>query len=69
MALEVRVQRALCIATKSCVRTAPRTFTLDPTLVATVVDPEGDPEADVVDAAEACPTGAIKVFKDGVQIA
>ena len=69
MALEVRVQRALCIATKSCINSAPRTFQLDPTMVATVVDPEGDPEPDVVNAAECCPTGAISVFKDGERIA
>jgi ferredoxin len=69
VALEVRVQRALCIATKSCMNAAPHTFALDATLVSTVVDPEGDPEDDVVRAAEACPTGAISVFRDGVRIA
>ncbi len=69
MALEVRVQRALCIATKSCINAAPRTFALDPTQVATVVDPEGDAEDDVIRAAEACPTGAISVFRDGARIA
>lgn len=68
MALEVRVQRAVCIASKSCINAAPHTFRLDPTRVATVVDPEADPEADVVNAAECCPTGAISVFKDGVRI-
>lgn len=69
MAIEVRVQRAFCISTKSCISAAPHTFALDPTLIATVVDPEGDPADDVVRAAEACPTGAISVFRDGVQIA
>ncbi len=69
MAIEVRVQRAFCIAAKSCINAAPHTFELDSTLVSTVVDPEGDPEDDVVSAAEACPTGAISVFRDGVQIA
>jgi ferredoxin len=69
VALEVRVQRALCIATKSCINAAPHTFALDPTLVSTVVDPEGDPEEDVIRAAEACPTGAISVFRDGERLA
>ncbi len=69
MALEVRVQRALCIATKSCINAAPRTFALDPTQVSTVVDPEGDADDDVIRAAEACPTGAISVFREGVRIA
>jgi ferredoxin len=69
MALEVRVERARCIATKSCVNNAPGTFALDATMVSTVTDPGGDPEDDVVAAAEACPTGAISVFRDGIRIA
>ncbi|MEN3315554.1 MAG: ferredoxin [Acidimicrobiaceae bacterium] len=69
MTLDVRVQRARCIATKSCISAAPHTFALDPTRVATVTDAGGDPEDDVITAAEACPTGAISVYRDGVQIA
>ena len=69
MALDVRVQRARCIASKSCINAAPGTFALDPTQVATVTDAGGDPDDDVVRAAEACPTGAITVFRDGVRIA
>jgi ferredoxin len=68
MALEVRVERARCIATKACINAAPRTFALDPTQVATVVDQGGDDEDDVVRAAESCPTAAITVFKDGEQL-
>ncbi len=63
------MERARCIGTKACISTAPSTFELDPTLVASVIDPEGDPEADVVEAAESCPTGAISVWKDGIKIA
>ncbi len=69
MTLDVRVQRARCIATKSCISAAPHTFALDPTQVATVVDGAGDADDDVITAAEACPTGAITVYRDGVQIA
>lgn len=69
MAYEIRVQRARCIATKSCINAAPGTFALDPAQVATVLDPEADSEDDVVRAAESCPTGAISVWKDGARIA
>ncbi len=69
MTLDIRVQRARCIATKSCMSAAPHTFALDPTQVATVVDASGDADDDVIRAAEACPTGAITVYRDGVQIA
>ncbi|MGI9079427.1 MAG: ferredoxin [Acidimicrobiales bacterium] len=69
MTLDIRVQRARCIATKSCISAARHTFALDPTQVATVTDAGGDPDDDVITAAEACPTGAISVYRDGVQIA
>ncbi len=68
MALEVRVERARCIATKACINAAPRTFALDASELAAVIDPGGDDEADVVRAAESCPTAAITVFKDGEQL-
>lgn len=69
MAYEIRVERARCIGSKACINTAEHTFALDPTLVSTVIDPEGDPEDDVILAAESCPTGAISVWKDGARIA
>ncbi|MGH9182454.1 MAG: ferredoxin [Acidimicrobiales bacterium] len=69
MALEVRVERARCIATKSCVNAVPEVFALDDAGVATVVDPEAAAEEAVVAAAERCPTGAISVFRDGRQLA
>ncbi|MDQ4133663.1 MAG: ferredoxin [Actinomycetota bacterium] len=69
MALEVRVQRARCIGTKACVNAAPDTFSMDPTNVATATDPPGDPDDDVIRAAEACPTGAITVWRDREQLA
>lgn len=68
MALEVRVEQARCIATKACMNAAPRTFALDSNEVAVVVDPGAHDEADVVRAAESCPTAAITVFKDGEQL-
>ncbi len=69
MAIEVEVQRARCIGIKSCVATAPRTFALDASGISTVLNPEGEEESVLVEAAESCPTGAISVFKDGVRIA
>jgi ferredoxin len=69
MALDVRVEAARCIGSGSCVNNAPGTFLLDRSImVAEVVDPEGDAEDDVVRAAEACPTGAISVHRDGVRL-
>lgn len=69
MAVEVRVNRARCIATKSCVYAAPGTFALDDQRVVTVLDPEAEPMEALLEAAECCPTGAIAVFKDDQQLA
>ncbi len=43
----------------NCAFWAPATFDIDDENVAFVVDPEGDPEAKVRNAAEGCPTQAI----------
>ncbi|HEX3542802.1 MAG TPA: ferredoxin [Acidimicrobiales bacterium] len=69
MALKVSVQRARCIGTGACVRAAGRTFALDDAQIAMVLEPPRNPEHEVIEAAEACPTGAISVFRDGARIA
>jgi ferredoxin len=69
VAIEVQLMQARCIATGACVRAAMQTFALDDGQVARIIDPHGDPEEAVVAAAEACPTAAIWVLKDGVRIA
>ena len=69
MALEVRVDRARCIAAKSCIHAAPRVFELDDVRISTVRDPTAEPLDAVREAAESCPTSAISVFEDGHRIA
>jgi ferredoxin len=69
MPLEVRVNRARCIATKSCIHAAPAVFALDEMRISTVVDPDAEPRDIVIEAAENCPTSAISVFEDGRQLA
>lgn len=69
MALDVRIDRTRCIATKSCVHAAPGVFQLDETRISTVINPDAEPVDAVVEAAENCPTSAISVFQDGHQLA
>lgn len=69
MALEVRVDRSRCIASKSCIHAAPGTFVLDDERIATVLDVDAEPLTALVEAAETCPTGAIAVFRDGEHLA
>ncbi|HYP47925.1 MAG TPA: ferredoxin [Thermoleophilaceae bacterium] len=55
------VDRALCIGSGDCVDTAPDVFQLDDEEKAVVVDPDGAPVDDVIDAARNCPVGAVFV--------
>jgi ferredoxin len=59
--LAVTVDRALCIGSGDCVDTAPDVFQLDEEDKAVVVDPDGAPVDDVLDAARNCPVSAIFV--------
>jgi len=59
--LEVRVDRALCIGSGDCVDTAPDVFQLDDEDKAVVVDPDGAPTEDILEAAGNCPVSAIFV--------
>jgi len=64
MTVEIEVSSARCIGSKACIHAADGVFRLVDG-VSRVVDTEAAPLDDVVAAAEGCPTGAIKVKKDG----
>jgi ferredoxin len=60
--IEVTVDRALCIGSGDCVDTAPDVFQLDDEDKAVVVDPDGAPLDDILEAAQNCPVTAIFVI-------
>ena len=64
MAIEIEVSPARCIASKTCLNAAEGVFEIAGG-VARVRDPEAAPLEDVLNAADLCPTGAIKIRKDG----
>ena len=59
--IHVEVDRGLCIGSGDCVDTAPDVFQLDDEDKAVVIDPDGAPLDDVLDAARNCPVSAISV--------
>lgn len=59
------VDRALCVGNGVCVALAPAAFSLDQNMKAVVTDPDGETEASLLAAAEACPTQAIYLSADG----
>ena len=62
--IRVEVDRGLCIGSGDCVEAAPGVFELDEEDKARVIDPDGDPADDVVEAARNCPVAAIFVFAE-----
>jgi len=64
--IHIEVDRALCIRSGDCVDSAPDVFQLDAEDKAVVVDPDGAPVDDVIEAAGNCPVSAIFVIgEDG----
>ena len=62
--LRIVVDREVCAACDVCCEMAPNTFEIDEEAKARVKDPEGDPRATVIQAADNCPMVAITV-EDG----
>jgi ferredoxin len=69
MALEVEIDRELCMGSGNCVYEAPGVFDLDDDSISFVVDPAASSEDNIVAAARKCPTRAITVRRDGVRLA
>ena len=64
--VHVEVDRSLCIGSGDCADTAPDVFQLDDEDKAVVVDPDGAPLDDILEAAQNCPVTAIFVIgEDG----
>ncbi len=57
------VDRDLCIGAGTCVVVAPKTFDLDDELKAIVINPKGNFEDTIMEAAKVCPVFAI-ILKD-----
>jgi ferredoxin len=64
--IRIEVDRDLCIGSGDCVEAAPDVFELDDEGKAVVIDPDGAPIDEVVEAAGNCPVTAIFVIgEDG----
>jgi ferredoxin len=68
MALEVAIDRDVCMGSGNCVYEAAGVFDLDGDSVAFVVDPTAAPEEAVLAAARKCPTTAISIRRDGLTL-
>ena len=68
MALEIVIDRDVCMGSGNCSFWAPGVFELDDDGIAQVVDAAAQPTDKVILAAQGCPTQAIAVVQDGVKV-
>jgi len=59
--LRVRVDHLLCVGNAMCETFAPNVFRLNDDRQSEAVNPDGDPEEKILEAAESCPMSAIIV--------
>jgi ferredoxin len=59
--LKLTVDHNTCVGNAMCVTIAANTFALNEGRQSEAVNPEGDSEADILEAAENCPVSAITV--------
>ncbi len=62
--MQVRIRPGVCCGNAECVEIAPAVFALDSKNKAVVLDPEAASLEVLVEAAEACPSGAIVIEDD-----
>ncbi|MFQ6112197.1 MAG: ferredoxin [Nitrospinota bacterium] len=62
--MQVRIDRDKCSGDELCVQIAPGVFEMDDEGIAIVIDPQGEDEETIREAAEACPTEAIILEDD-----
>ncbi len=62
--MQVRIRRSECCGNALCVEIAPAVFALDSKNKSVVLDPEAESLDVLIEAAEACPCGAIVLEDD-----
>jgi ferredoxin len=60
-AFQIDIDRERCIGSGNCVFWAPGTFDLDDEGKSIVIDPRGDADEAIANAADGCPTAAIRL--------
>ena len=66
--LELSIDRGRCQGAGECVHIAPASVRIDLTVTAAPIEPPGDPESALLEAARSCPNSAIHVFRDGIEL-
>ncbi|MDP2684325.1 MAG: ferredoxin [bacterium] len=62
--MKIKLLKDKCITAGTCVAIAPDTFKLDDEGKVELINPDGDDEQTILDAAKSCPTQAIEIYDD-----
>ena len=68
MALEIEINREVCMGSGNCSFWAPGVFDLDDDGIAIVIDPTAASDDKIVLAGQGCPTQAITIKRDGEKV-
>jgi ferredoxin len=63
--MKITVDRTKCEGYAKCVQASPKVFKLDKTMIAEVIDANGDTDQKILLAAKICPTKAIGLEEEG----
>jgi ferredoxin len=63
VALDIRIDRDVCMGSGNCAFWAPGVFDLDDDGIAVVLDPTAADDEKIIIAAQGCPTQAISVYR------
>jgi ferredoxin len=63
--MKITVDRTKCEGYAKCIQATPKVFKLDKTMIAEVIDPNGDSDEKILLAAKICPTKAIGLEEEG----
>lgn len=63
--MKITVDRTKCEGFAKCVQASPKVFKLDKTMIAEVIDANGDADQKILLAAKICPTKAIALEEEG----
>lgn len=65
---QILINRDKCMGSGNCLFWAPQAFDLDGDGVSVVLEPAEADESQLFQAREGCPTGAISLWRDGVEV-
>jgi ferredoxin len=68
LTIQIQINRDKCMGSGNCVFWAPTAFDLDDDGFSVALEPAEADEQQLLQAQDGCPTGAISLWRDGVEV-